>query len=106
MRDRQGAQNDGIDQAEDGGVGPYTEGEREGHHGGEDGLLAQAAEGEAQVAAEVFEQMAGANFANSFLDLFRAAELNPCFPTSFFRGHSGLYFFLSLQLEVGTKLHD
>ena len=44
-------------------------------------------------AAERLESVS--RFANSLLDLFRAAELNPCFPTSFFRGRSGLYFFLS-----------
>jgi hypothetical protein len=44
LLEREGAEQDGVDQAEDGGVGADSQGEGENGDGGEAGVLAQGAE--------------------------------------------------------------
>ena len=51
---RQGAQHDGVDQTEDGGIGADAEGQRDHGNGGETGALAQHAHAVADILKQTF----------------------------------------------------
>ncbi len=65
--DRQGAQQDRIHEAVDGGVGADAEGEREDGEGGEGAVMEHGAEAVAQVLRELFEQRPAPYGAGAFL---------------------------------------
>ncbi len=74
--DRQQAQHDGVDQAEDGSVG--ADAQRKGHDGGEGeaGTLAQHAAGILDVAQDRFHKGSGAHVPDPFLHLLGAFEFD------------------------------
>ncbi len=64
----QRAENDGIDHAEDRGIGADAEGQGERGDDGEAGTLAQGARGVAQILAQHFDPANGPHVANGLLD--------------------------------------
>ena len=71
---REHAKDDGVDEAEDGGVGADAERESEDGGGGEGWSFAEGAEGVANVLEERFEEGDAASVATFFLGAFEAAE--------------------------------
>jgi hypothetical protein len=71
---REGAQEDSVDEAEDGGGGADAEGERYDGEGGESGVLAEHAEAEGEILHERWEEVGGAGGAAGFHGLGERAE--------------------------------
>src|SRR5206468_1691146 len=72
---RQRAQQETVDEGEDGGVRTDAERERQDRDGGDDGCRAQGSDGEATVVNEAVHQQKRALIADRLLGLHDAAEL-------------------------------
>src|ERR1700732_2463462 len=104
MGDGQGAEEDGVEQGEDGGVGSDAEGEREQGDGGEAGALEQAADAEANVLKEVVEGGFPAGGPDLVLDGGAAAGFFGGFAPGGFGGEAGALLGGGGGLEVGVEL--
>ena len=71
---REHAEDDRVDKGEDGGVGADAEGESEDGDGSEGGILAQGAQGVADVLEQRFEERDAAGVATFFFGGFEAAK--------------------------------
>jgi hypothetical protein len=74
VREGQGAQQKAIQQAEDRGVYPDREGQRQDHGVGKTDGLAQLARGVAQILHQIFDQLRAACLTALLRDLFRSAQ--------------------------------
>ena len=97
---RQRAQNHGIYDAEDGGVGANTEGEGQDGDGGEGGILAERAQGVANVGEKALEGRPLPDFAAVVFDEGEIAEGAARGGGGFCAGHAARDEFLCFFFEV------
>jgi len=97
----EGAEEDGVDDAEQGGVGTEAEGEGEDGEGGEEGRAGEAAGAVAGIAEELFDPGEGAGFAVEFLGLLEAAVFAAGAQAGLFRGEATANEVLFEQGEMG-----
>jgi hypothetical protein len=86
--DGHGPQHDGVDQAEDRGVGADSQSQREDGDGEETGAAAQRSQRIAQVLRQIGEPAQAADVAAFFLDLLDAAEFEAGAAFGFDRVHA------------------
>ena len=91
---RERAQEESVDDAEDDDVCADAEGEDEDGDSGEGAILAEGAEGVAQILRESFDHGEAPGVTMNFFGLLRAAELREGAAAGFLRGHAGLEIFL------------
>ena len=96
------AEENGVDEAEDGGVGADADGQREDGESGKGGAATQLAEGVAEILGEGFECGPGAMVADGLLDLLDAAAVTQGGAAGFFGGHAGGDAFVGEEAGVGA----
>ena len=97
-------EQNGVDDAEDGGVRADAEGEGENRNRGEAGILAHHAERVTRVGDESFEPEAAALLAAIFFYAFHCAELQRRLASRFVGRHSSCDVCGGLLLDVETQL--
>src|SRR5262249_20519715 len=100
----QGAQQDGVNDGEDGGVGADSEGDGQESDASESGILTQDAQRVANVVPGGFEEVDAAGFAASFLNLTGASEIEADAAERFLTAEAGRDGFLQLMIEVEAEL--
>jgi hypothetical protein len=100
---RQGPDQNGIQQAENGGIRTDAEGEGEDRHSGEAWILAQRAQRETNVLHECVKTSAYAYGTDLLLHLFHAAKFNPCRAASLRRVRAFSNLFIGEQFEGGLN---
>ena len=101
---RQWLEENGVHDAEDGGVCADAEGEGENRNRGEAGIFAHHAQGVSRVGDESFEPEAAALLAAIFLHAFHCAELQRRLASRFLGRHSRGDIGGGLLLDVETQL--
>ena len=102
--ERKGAQQDGIDHAENGDVRADSEGQHEDDDAGEGTVAAQGAEGEAQVLAQQVERRQAAGFAMLLHGAGDTAEADERRAARLFGRHAEAKIVLDGGVEVGGDL--
>jgi hypothetical protein len=102
-REWERAEEDGVDDGKDGGVGADTEGESEDGNSGEGGGFSEEAEGEAGVVEERFYERERLLVVDELLGLFEAAEFEEGLAAGFFGGHAFGEVAVDVELEVGGE---
>jgi len=97
-------EKDGVNHAEDRGVGADAEREREDGDRGESGIFPQHAEGEAEILKRGFNERQAAEFAICFFELRSAAEANARGASGFFWRHATGDVFLRGEFEMRIEL--
>jgi hypothetical protein len=101
---RQRAEQDGVHDTEDRGVGPDAEGEGQDHCGREAPRRAQAPEAVPDVLEDVFEEAHAPRLAAFLLDPLEAAQAHEREPPRFVGRNPAAEVFLGLHLEVEAEL--
>ena len=101
---RERAEEDAVDDAEDGGGRTDTEGKSEDRDGGEDRRFAKHAKTESEVLEKSFEEWEGAVVADEFFGLLRATEPDQSLAAGFLRGHAGFEVVGDSFVDVGGHL--
>ena len=102
---RQRTQDDGIHDAENGGVRADAESQREGRDGGEAGIFAEHTKGESQVVEECFKKRKTAAVAVDFFRLLDAPQFYKRFPSRFCGVHAGTQIVFDVHLEMAVHLY-
>ena len=102
--ERQGSQEDGIDDGEDGRVGADAESQGEDGDGSEARVSAELAETVAAIGDHGGKPIASPLLANLLFHLFDAAKLDPRGALRFLRRHAGTNIFLGQHFEMGMNL--
>lgn len=97
---RKRAEEDGVDDAEDGDIGADAEGENDDGDGYEGAVAAEGAEGVAQVLGEFVEEWESARVAMLLLGLLGSAEADERVAAGFFGRHAALDIFFDCELKV------
>jgi hypothetical protein len=97
----QRAEQDGIDDGEDGGVSANAESESQDGDGGEAGIFAERAEGETKILSSDLEKRESAAGAVGFLGGFDAAKFQEGLAAGFGGRQAGAEVVVDMELEVG-----
>jgi len=103
MREWERAEENGVDNGEDGGVGANAESEGHDGDGGKGRRFSEKTEGEAGVVEEAFYEWKGLLFTHELFGLCEAAEFKDCDAVGFVGRHAGAEAVVDVEFEVRLK---